>query len=161
MNTRAKTLIQLLKLIAHSEGGFYREVFRSKSKVESPAKKTSRHAMSDIYFLLPSGHVSKFHKLAHDELWHFYEGSPVQIIEIEPEVLKITKTTIGHTSEVLCYKHLVKAGNWQAAKTSGDYSLAGCTVAPGFEFEDFKLLRDDQESYLKVIKKHPASKYLI
>lgn len=145
MNIRAEELIEKLELVPHPEGGYYREMYRSEGKVSSPWNKGIRNAMTDIYFLLTEGQVSRFHKVAHDELWNFYEGAPLELIEIEMASLKVSKNTLGISTNIPRYKHLIKGDNWQAAYSTGDYSLVGCTVAPGFEFSDFEFLKGHKD----------------
>lgn len=157
--TRIKYLVRSLRMVPHPEGGFYKEVYRCRNKVSIRAK--LRCAITDIYFLLTQGQVSRFHRITSDEIWHFYEGGPLEITEVTPGTLKESKTTIGNTGTVLQYKHLIKAGNWQAARPLGRYTLVGCTVAPGFEFEDFELLKNNRSMREKIVKKHPGLQKLI
>lgn len=152
MNKRVEELIQALGMVSHVEGGYYKEVYRSEGTVNSPKNNELRSAMSDIYFLLAKGQVSRFHKVAHDEIWNFYEGDPVELIEIEPNSLEVTKTVLGDPKGTVKYKHYVKAEIWQAAQPLGEYSLLGCTVAPGFDFADFKFLEDNKELCAKILE---------
>jgi predicted cupin superfamily sugar epimerase len=82
--------------------------------------------------------MSRFHRVLHDEVWNHYEGAPLQLIQLHDKTL--TQKTIG--SEEEGYVDIVPAGNYQAAVSTGDYSLVGCTVAPGFDFEDFSFIYD-------------------
>ena len=91
MNKRAEELINILELSPHPEGGYYKEVYRSKSELSSPKNNKVRNAVTDIYFLLVSGQISRFHKVIHDEIWNFYEGAPLELIEIEPDTLEIDR----------------------------------------------------------------------
>lgn len=82
------------------------------------------------------------HRVRSDEAWHFYEGDPLELLLLDPELTSTSSLTlgpIGSGSPV----HVVPAGWWQAARPTGLFTLAGCTVAPGFDFRDFDLLRDD------------------
>lgn len=155
MNKRATELIEILGLSPHPEGGYYREVYRSRSKLNSPENNQVRNAVTDIYFLLMSGQVSRFHKVIHDEIWNFYEGEPLELIEINPDTLEISKTVLGNRENILTYKHCVEGNNWQAAHSTGEYSLIGCTVAPGFDFSDFEFLKDDKDLHDRILKNHP------
>jgi predicted cupin superfamily sugar epimerase len=161
MNKRAETLIQLLKLSTHPEGGYYRETYRSDIKVKSPQNNQLRNTVTDIYFLLVSGQISRFHQVLHDEIWHFYEGDPLELVELQYANLEITKTILGGGKDQVNYKHCIKGGNWQAACSLGEYSLAGCTVAPGFDFSDFKLLKEDQDLSSAILQKYPEFSHLI
>jgi predicted cupin superfamily sugar epimerase len=114
--------------------------------------KKDRKAITHIYFLLLKGQVSLFHKVAHDEIWNFYEGDPLKLIKYDG--LTIEENIIG--SGCSDYVSIVEGGIHQAAESTGDYSLVGCSVAPGFEFEDFSLLRDETEAKEKFIKEFPG-----
>ncbi len=161
MHPRAKALIKALHLSAHPEGGYYKETHRSLHTVRSPQHKKLRNAVTDIYFLLVGNDPSRFHKVVHDEIWHYYEGDPLMIVEIMPKTFKMKKMILGLKGKDICYKHCVKGGTWQAAYSTGDYSLVGCTVAPGFDFSDFKFLKDDEKARVLCSKKHPGLGYLI
>lgn len=85
MNNRALTIIDALELSPHPEGGYFKEIYRSETTVLSPHAGEMRSALTDIYFLLISGQVSRFHRVLHDEIWHFYEGAPLMLVEIEAD----------------------------------------------------------------------------
>lgn len=143
MNKRAEELIRGLDLSPHPEGGYYKEMYRSEKTLISPGNGATRNAVTDIYFLLISGQVSRFHRVLHDEIWHFYEGDPLELVEIRPELTEVEKIVLHGASSSPRYKHCVQGGNWQAAYTKGEYSLVGCTVAPGFDFADFEFMDSD------------------
>ena len=144
-----QNLIDKYNLVPHPEGGYYAEVYESEQSVTSPVAKKVRKAVTHIYFLLLKGQVSKFHKVVHDEIWNFYEGDPIKIIKYYGS--KIEEDIIGPGCSD--YASIVEGGVYQAAVSTGVYSLVGCTVAPGFEFEDFSFLRDDVETKEKLLKK--------
>mgnify|MGYP000417187035 CR=1 FL=1 len=133
-------------------GGIYAVVYESKQTVRSPVVNKDRKAITHIYFLLLKGKVSLFHKVAHDEIWNFYEGDPIKLIKYNGSTVE--KDIIG--SGCSDYVSIVKGGTYQAAETTGHYSLVGCSVAPGFEFEDFLLLRDDLETKKKLLNEFPG-----
>lgn len=137
MDPRARELIEKLELLPHPEGGFYREVYRSETSVTSPVHAEQRNTVTDIYFLLTEGQISRFHKVVHDEIWHFYEGAPLRLIDITPD-LTLREITLGR--DTFSYKHTIQGQHWQAARSTGAYTLVGCTVAPGFDFSDFSFL---------------------
>jgi predicted cupin superfamily sugar epimerase len=137
-----QNLIDKYNLMPHPEGGYYAVVYESKQRVTSPVVNKNRKAITHIYFLLLKGQVSLFHKVAHDEIWNFYEGDSIKLIKYNG--LTIEEDIIG--SGCRDYASIVEGGIYQAAESTGDYSLVGCSVAPGFDFEDFFLLRDDLES---------------
>jgi hypothetical protein len=155
MDKRAVELIRVLELSPHPEGGYYREMYRSESTVAAPGSGATRNAVTDIYFLLVSGQVSRFHRVGHDEIWHLYEGDPLELIEIQPELDGIAKTVLDGRSPIPSYKHCIKGGNWQAARTRGEYSLVGCTVAPGFDFADFELMEQNIAVQSLVLARFP------
>jgi len=147
-----QALIDKFNLVPHPEGGYYAVVYESKQSVKSPVVNQDRKAVTHIYFLLLEGQVSLFHKVAHDEIWNFYQGDPLKLIKYNGS--KIEKVTIG--SGCSDYASIVEGGVYQAAESTGDYSLVGCTVAPGFEFEDFSFLRDEFETKEKLLNKFPG-----
>ncbi len=130
-------VIRKYKLKPHPEGGFYREIYRSEQVVNSPINNNERNALTHIYFLLVKGQVSRFHKVLHDEVWNFYDGAPLTIIEFDGK--DINEVILGNDSFV----KVIKGGIYQAAETTGDFSLVGCSVSPGFDFKDFSFLKDD------------------
>ena len=143
-----QNLIDKYKLVPHPEGGYYAVIYESKQSVKSPVVNQDRQAVTHIYFLLLKGQVSTFHRVVHDEIWNFYEGDPIKIIKYNGS--KIEEDIIG--SGCSGYAAIVEGGLYQAAESTGVYSLVGCTVAPGFEFEDFSLLRDQFETKEKFLK---------
>jgi len=151
MHARADELINKLGLEAHPEGGYYREIFRSKGLVAPADGRGPRAALTTIYYLLPVGIVSRLHRVISDEVWHLYEGGPLEVLSIDPACSVISR----HTLEAQAPVCTVAASNWQAARTLGDYALAGCTVAPGFDFADFSILADDAATAARVLAAWP------
>jgi predicted cupin superfamily sugar epimerase len=140
-----EALIRRYGLSPHPEGGYFKEIYRSQLSLASPETGAARQAVTQIYFLLPRGQVSRFHRVVHDEIWHFYEGDPLTLIQFDGR--KIQETTIGQNGE---YVSVVPGKVWQAAETTGAYTLVGCTVAPGFDFEDFSFMNlspEDQDAF--------------
>jgi predicted cupin superfamily sugar epimerase len=140
MDGRATTLIRSLGLRPHPEGGHYLEVFRSTQQVAGPDG--PRSACTHILFLLAAGERSRWHRLAADELWHWYEGGPLELLTAGPTPLGAQTRQLGALSDGARPSLDVPAGFWQAARPLGAFTLAGCTVAPGFDFRDFLLLAD-------------------
>ena len=135
------SIIENLKMLPHPEGGYFAEFYRSSESFSPPDFEGNRAYATSIYFLLEKGQFSALHKIKSDEIWHFYLGHPLEIIEIEPNG-KLIKTKLGQNmtnGEVLSY--VVKAGNWFGSRPleGSDFSLVGCTVSPGFDFSDFKM----------------------
>lgn len=141
MHKRAQDLINELRLQPHPEGGYFREIFRSANKVQPLDERSARSALTTIYFLLVKGQHGRWHRVGSDEAWHFYEGDPLEIYWIDGEDIVHRKVVGTGTSNVhpMC---VVPAGCWQAARPLGEFSLMGCTVAPGFQFEDFEMLSE-------------------
>ena len=143
--SRADELIALLDLRPHPEGGFYREIFRSASHVTTSDTRGSRAALTTIYFLLRGGTHSRWHQVDSDEVWHFYEGDPLELLELDPAGQSLAHHRLGLVDgEVQSPVHTIPAGAWQAARPLGAYTLVGCTVGPGFDFADFRMLADDR-----------------
>ena len=141
-------LIDKYHLTPHPEGGYYAEVYRSKQAVRSGVLNQDRKSLTHIYFLLLKGDVSLFHRVVHDEIWNFYEGDPVKLLKYNGSTVEGDIIGIGYRD----YVAIIEGGIYQAAESTGAYSLVGCTVAPGFEFEDFSLLRNESEKKEKFLK---------
>ena len=140
-----ENLIRQFNLAPHPEGGFFRETYRSGQQVWSRAASDNRAAATHIYFLLPKGQVSRFHRVIHDEIWHIYQGDPLRLIQFDGHRLKEIHIGTGCSD----FTAVAPAGTWQAAATTGTYTLAGCTVAPGFDFTDFCFLADHPDALAK------------
>jgi len=130
----ATDVIRLLDLKPHPEGGHFCESFRDARAVES-----TRAASTAIYFLLARGERSHWHRIDAAEVWHFYAGAPLAL-EIARERATLEQVRLGpDLSAGERPQAVVPAGAWQAAESLGDWTLVGCTVAPGFEFKGFEL----------------------
>ena len=143
----AKYYIRTLNLLAHPEGGYYKETYRSAGTLSTNSG--NRNFCTAIYFLLEEGNFSAFHKIKSDELWHFYTGDVLEVIEITKEgKLKITE--LGPDN----FQYCVPVGNWfgSRVKKGGKFSLVGCTVAPGFDFVDFEMA--EREKLLNEFNQH-------
>ena len=148
MDERARDLIQGLGLERHPEGGWYREVFRSAREVRAPADgaaQVTRSALTTIYFLLLQGEPTAWHSVASDEIWHFLEGSPAEVLTIDPGSRRHTHR-LGPLSADAAPVAIVPAEHAQMARTLGAFTLVGCTVGPGFDFADFKLLTGQDQT---------------
>jgi predicted cupin superfamily sugar epimerase len=128
-------------LIEHPEGGRFREVFRS-SQMVSNHHNITRSALTHIYFSLNPGEVSRFHKVASDEVWNLYQGTGIKLYTWDGTDRLPQCVTLSANEN--CFCHVVPAGIWQAAEPLSETVLLGCSVAPGFEFSDFELI--DQNS---------------
>ena len=129
-------LIDKLQLEPHPEGGYYRRVFESDKQVRSPVHQLPRPAMTHIYFLLLEGQVSRFHRVLHDEIWNHYAGAPLRLYHIHQQQLR--EQRLG--GDDYDYAAVIPAGDFQAAESMGEFTLVGCSVAPGFDFADFSFI---------------------
>ncbi len=147
MTTTIAALVRALKLRPHPEGGFYRETFRSRVVVPRaglPGRfPGARPAATSILYLLPAGARSAWHRIRSDELWSFHLGGPLRLCEISPPGTPRCTLIGPQVDRRQVLQHVVPAGSWFAAKPAPGtpYTLVGCMVAPGFEFEDFEMAR--------------------
>jgi hypothetical protein len=137
---RARELVEALGLVPHPEGGYYREVYRSPRLVRADDAPDPRAALTTIYFLLPAGAHSRWHRVESDEVWHHYEGAALELLWVDEAMASLRIERLGPVGDGARPVFTVPARCWQAARTTGDYTLVGCTVGPGFEFADFALL---------------------
>jgi uncharacterized protein len=138
MNEEARAVALALGLAPHPEGGFFRETFRAPLAVAAP--QGERAASTAIYFLLPAGSFSALHRVHSDEVWHHYDGDPVELHTLrddgEARVVRLGRDLARGDRP----QFVVPAGVWQAAVPVGArFALCGCTVSPGFEFADFEM----------------------
>jgi predicted cupin superfamily sugar epimerase len=144
MHPRAAELIEQLELEPHPEGGYYREIFRSALLISPADGRGARAALTTIYYLLPGGAASRWHRVTSDEVWHLYEGGPLELLELDPEGRTLERHRLAAADgKSQGPVRTIAAGRWQAARPLGDYVLVGCTVSPGFDFADFTMLADD------------------
>lgn len=130
----ADEIIATLGLTPHSEGGHFRETFRDTRLVNG------RAASTVIYFLLRAGEESRWHRLDATEVWHWYAGAPLALNIAETERKEIVTHTLGPRLAHGETPHIVVPVHaWQSARSLGDYTLVGCTMAPGFEYSGFEL----------------------
>jgi hypothetical protein len=147
----AADIISRLALQPHPEGGWYREIHRSTLRVGTAAG--PRGALTDIYYLLEREQLSRWHFVDADEAWHFYEGAPLQLYLYDPGTQRFSARLLATAGAQCEPAAIVPAGVWQAARTLGDYSLVGCSVAPAFEFAGFRFvaeLPDHQQHFAAV-----------
>jgi uncharacterized protein len=163
VHRRARRLIRTLALRPHPEGGHYAEVFRSPHHVRRADSELGgeRAAMTSIYFLLAAGERSRWHRVWADEVWHYYEGDPLELVWLEGEEGALRRARLGLPTAGKEPVAVIPAGCWQAARSRGEYTLVGCTVAPGFEFTDFTVLADAPEEAARVRARYPDLAYLI
>ena len=136
---KARDLVAKLALQPHPEGGWYREIYRARGRVQS--ERGSRSALTTIYYLLEQQQLSRWHVVESDEVWHFYAGAPLELLEYDPASGQPVRHLLGDVCQGNESVAVIPPGVWQAARSRGDYSLVGCTVGPGFEFEDFRFVK--------------------
>jgi len=134
-------------LIEHPEGGRFREVFRSGAVVTTSTGQI-RSAITHIYFSLNPGEVSRFHRVASDEVWNLYKGPGIRIYTWDGTDNQPSCIELSTQASAFC--HVVPARIWQAAEPLGESVLVGCSVGPGFDFNDFELMNpaSDQANLL-------------
>jgi predicted cupin superfamily sugar epimerase len=138
MNDDARAVVTRLGLAPHPEGGFYRETFRAPLGVAAP--QGHRSASTAIYFLLPAGTFSALHRVRSDEIWHHYDGDPLDLTLLHDDGRHEVTRLGPDLARGERPQAVVPAGVWQAAVPVGDrFALCGCTVAPGFDFADFEM----------------------
>ena len=139
MSSKVEKMIAALGLVPHPEGGFFRETFRAPQMLTGLPRGAVRNASSAIYFLLPAGTFSAFHRvLGGDEVWHHYGGDPVELHVIDDGAKHAAILLGGNIEEGERPQVVIPAGALQGARVRGsDFALCGCTVAPGFDFADF------------------------
>jgi predicted cupin superfamily sugar epimerase len=154
--------VQKLKLEPHPEGGFYRQIYKADLVLPQNALSAQftgpRAAATGIYFLLQGTNFSAFHRLRSDELWHFYLGAPV-LVHVIAEDGQLSEILLGSDPEAgEALQAVVKAGNWFAScvKDGTSFALVGCTVAPGFDFDDFELAKRKE-----LLRSYPQHRGLI
>jgi predicted cupin superfamily sugar epimerase len=128
----AEDVARLLDLSPHPEGGYYRETFRDSRQRDGRAVSTA------IYYLLPAGQVSAWHRVDAAEIWHYHAGAPLELSlwdEGRRLVLRLGADLLGGERP----QGIAPAGVWQSARSLGAWTLVGCTVAPGLEFAHFEM----------------------
>jgi len=139
-NLSAREVIALLDLKPHPEGGHFRETFRDGRTVED-----GRAASTAIYFLLARGERSHWHRIDAAEVWHYHAGAALELrIALDDGARQTLRLGAGLAAGEQP-QAVVPAHGWQAARSLGDWTLVGCTVAPGFDFAQFELAEPDWE----------------
>jgi len=162
MQHTADDWIALLGLTPHPEGGYFRETYRADESIPAAALPEryggARPYATTIYYLLQNNDFSALHRLASDETWHFYGGAPLAIHIIDTAGNYRIARLGNNPQNGESFQVVVGAGCWFGATVTGPdgYTLAGCTVAPGFDFADFEIA--DRQT---LIRQHPALAHLI
>jgi uncharacterized protein len=162
MEKDAAYWIKKLGLEAHPEGGYYRQTYRAGlvlTKNALPREFTGvRAASTAIYFLLEGEIFSAFHRLRSDEVWHFYVGSTL-VVHVIDQHGRYSEILLGSDPELgEALQAVVKAGCWFASRVreGKGFAVVGCTVAPGFEFEDFEMARREE-----LVRNYPQHREVI
>lgn len=158
----AEKLIQQLQLQPHPEGGFYKEVYRSEGLIAAnclpPDFGGDRHFATSIYYLLQQGDFSAFHRIKSDEIWHFYAGGMLWLHVID-HAGNYRQLQLGAAPENgAWFQAVMPAGVWFAAEPAPEteFTLAGCTVSPGFDFRDFEMAKKET-----LLRQHPTHRAVI
>ena len=162
MDEQARFWIEELRLTAHPEGGYYRETYRSADRLPAgiPAGRQGgeRACSTAIYYLLPSEEVSTLHRLRSDELMHFHTGSTFSIHVLQPDGAYRRIALGAEPGDGTVLQAVIPAGSWFGATVDEPrtFALIGCTVAPGFDFEDF-----EQARRVTLLERYPEQRSLI
>jgi predicted cupin superfamily sugar epimerase len=146
MNKEADSIVKALNLTKHPEGGYFSEVYRSEETLDKDLHErfTGVHSLyTSIYFLLSENDFSAFHVLKSDEIWHFYNGTTLDIHIIKPDGTHNTVSLGKNFESGEHFQYCIKAGHYFAAEVrdKSSFALVGCTVSPGFEYSDFELCK--------------------
>ena len=153
-------IIKKLNLKRHPEGGYFKEIYRCDELIQKeslPNRYNShRNFSTSIYYLLQNNDFSAFHRLKSDEIWHFYKGSPLILHVINKDVVYKRHILGNALNNKESFQIVIKKGDWFAAevKNKESFSLLGCTVAPGFDFNDFEM--GQRSVLLEMYPKHSA-----
>jgi len=135
---RPDEIIKALNLDPHPEGGYYRETFRDTAK-------DGRAHSTAIFYLLKEGEISRWHRVDAAEVWHWYAGAPLELSQSEGKGTVDAQILGNNILAGEIPQIVVPAGVWQSARSRGDWTLVGCTVAPGFEFSEFEMADEGWE----------------
>lgn len=162
MRNSAQDYIEKFEMIQHPEGGWFKETYRSEGTISTEALSSNfngdRNFATSIYFLLQEGDISAFHRIKSDELWHFHDGDGLIVHE-----LKATGEYVKHLLGLDLKsgqqpQAMIEAGSWFGSEVieGGNFSLVGCTVSPGFDFQDFELAKAES-----LTAEYPSQKELV
>ena len=156
MHPRALELIRTLDLAPHPEGGHYKRVYESTKQVE--VNGVLRPALTSIQFLLTHGLGSLWHRVDASEVWDWQEGSAIELLMYDASARTLSRVQLDTSARGGQLMQVVPAGIWQSARTHGDYSLANCSVSPGFLWSGMEMLdpQSDVASGLRVAGGLPA-----
>lgn len=147
-------------MIAHPEGGFFVETFRSTMTVQTSDGRGERSAITNILFLLDGSindGISRLHRVLSDEVWHLIDGAQLTLTTLDSALNQPGEHLLDSAHPTFT----VPAGHWQAAQTHGPWTLVGCTVGPGFDFADFSMLKDENEGAAQLLSTFPHLERLV
>jgi predicted cupin superfamily sugar epimerase len=149
VHKEAARLIKKFALEKHPEGGYFKQTYESDLKINIDGYDGPRHAGTAIYYLLAGDEFSAFHRIKSDEVWHRYAGGTITLYAISKDG-KLSKTRIDRNAP----QAVIKANTWFAAALDSkrSYCLLGCTVSPGFNYDDFQFAK--RNVLLKMYPKH-------
>ena len=138
MDKKSSEIIKQFKLLPHPEGGWFREVFRSESYITRKDGE-KRINITGIYYMLRKNEISTWHRvISADEIWIYLKGAPLNLWCLDDGNKELRKLRIDSNNPI----EMIPSGYWQAAMSSGAFTLASCCVGPGFDFLDFQMLRN-------------------
>lgn len=153
------SIVKLYDLQPHPEGGFYKRTYQSTLQIDQTNLGSSFHGpracSTAIYFLLDSGSKSHLHRIASDEIWHFYLGGPMTVLQIAPGG-EVIHTVLGQDLAIgQTVQHCVPAGHWFGAfpNPGTEFAFVGCTVSPGFDFAEFEMA-----NRVELMQKFPSAR---
>jgi predicted cupin superfamily sugar epimerase len=158
---RALELIRVLRLQPHPEGGHFREIHRSTLGVHPDDGRRARSALTLIYFLLDAHGHSRWHRVMSDETWNYVEGAPLELFRVDTAFSECERMLVGALADGAEPARVVPAGHWQAARTTGAYTLVSCAVGPGFDFADFTMLADHPTDAEQLRRRFPGVASLV
>jgi len=142
LNQKSIQIIKQFNLSPHPEGGWFREIVRSKGFLKREDGQT-RNYITGIYYLLERGSKSLWHRVNNaDEIWIYLRGDPLNLWSLDNDNKVIKNLILDKNNPVL----LIPSGYWQAAESKGEFTLVSCCVSPGFDFRDFEMLRNTDEA---------------
>ena len=152
----AEDIINKLEMLPHPEGGYYKETYRSEEQTINK-EGNKRNTSTAIYFLLENNNISRFHRIKSDELWFFHQGNAIEIVSIKNN--KLVSITLGNDidkGEVP--QAVIPSNTWfgSSVKDGSGFGLVSCTVAPGFDFADFEMAKQDE-----LLQEHPMLESVI
>ena len=138
LDKNSSVIINKFKLSPHPEGGWFREILRSENQV-TRNDGHQRNNITSIYYLLCKNEISKWHRLnSSDEIWIYLQGAPLILYSLDESNKELTNIRLDSNNPI----EMIPSGYWQAASSTGEFTLTSCCVGPGFDFKDFEMLKN-------------------